>query len=50
LAHKDYKILRKDYLYIKNRYEDLLEIEDELLPTNTNRKSVFAKVKELVWK
>lgn len=49
MAHKDYKTLRKDYLYIKNKYLDLLKIQD-ILKVNTQRKSMFHKVKEFIYK
>jgi hypothetical protein len=49
IQHKDYKILRKDYLYIKKYYKDILLITVPPID-GASRISAFSAVKRLIGK
>jgi hypothetical protein len=46
IQNKDYKTLRKDYMYIKKHYKELLEITVPLID-NATRTPSFEAVKKL---
>jgi len=47
IKNKDYKALRKDYMYIKKHYKDILEITVPLID-NATRTPSFEAVKKLI--
>jgi hypothetical protein len=46
LKNKDYKALRKDFLYIKSKYKDLLDIEVEEKP---HKKKIVRALSKVTW-